>query len=293
MKYGSPAPVPTKTASNPSSSSSSSMVIDLPMTALHSSFAPSFRMYSTSACTISFGRRNSGMPYMSTPPALCSASKIVTSCPIWTRSPATVSPAGPAPTTATRLPVGAPIPGISTFPVTRSKSATNRSRRPMATGSPFFPRTHGISHCSSWGQTRPHTAGSALVSLIFLAASMNFPLATRSMNSGIWTLTGHPFTHCGFLHWMQRDASRMARSGVSPNGTSRKFPTRTCGGCSGIGCRGMLNGFGRGLGVASAISFHLPRGRRRRPCTFRPCVRSAPSPSSPPGGTRGCASPVP
>ena len=44
MKYGSPAPVPMKTASNPSSASSSSTVIDFPMTALHSSFAPSFRM---------------------------------------------------------------------------------------------------------------------------------------------------------------------------------------------------------------------------------------------------------
>src|SRR4030066_289462 len=49
---------------------------------------------------MSFGSRNSGMPYMSTPPGLWSASKMVTSCPIWTRSPAPVRPAGPAPPAA-------------------------------------------------------------------------------------------------------------------------------------------------------------------------------------------------
>ncbi len=229
------------------------------------------------------------MPYISTPPGSCSASKIVTSWPARTRSPATVSPAGPAPTTATRFPVGGAAPGISTLPVTRSKSATNRSRRPMATGSPFFPRTQGISHCSSWGQTRPQTAGRALVSLIFLAASTNFPFATRSMNSGIWTPTGHPFTHWGFLHWMQRLASSTARSGVNPYGTSRKFRTRSAGACSGIGCRGTRNGFGRGPeGEPPVIDPPFSRDPRRRPpCTRHPRVRIGPSPPSPPSGTTG------
>ena len=59
------------------------------------------------------------------------------------------------------------------------------------------------------GSTAHHGSGE-----IFLAASTNFPFATRSMNSGIWTLTGHPFTHCGFLHWMQRFASDTAISSV-------------------------------------------------------------------------------
>ncbi len=35
----------------------------------------------------------------------------------------------------------------------------------MATGSPFLPSTQLRSHCSSCGQTRPQTAGSALVCL--------------------------------------------------------------------------------------------------------------------------------
>ena len=40
------------------------------------------------------------------------------------------------------------------------RSATYRSRRPMATGSPLMPRTQFFSHWVSCGQTRPHTAGS-------------------------------------------------------------------------------------------------------------------------------------
>ena len=62
------------------------------------------------------------MPYTSTPPILCSASKIVTWCPSLIRSPATVSPAGPPPTIATFLPVGGEISrqldlGLARFPV--------------------------------------------------------------------------------------------------------------------------------------------------------------------------------
>ena len=43
---------------------------------------------------------------MSTPPAAWNASKIVTWWPDLTSSPAAVSPAGPEPTIATRLPDG-------------------------------------------------------------------------------------------------------------------------------------------------------------------------------------------
>ena len=36
----------------------------------------------------------------------------------------------------------------------------------MATGSPFTPRTHLLSHCVSCGQTRPESAGSAFVEVM-------------------------------------------------------------------------------------------------------------------------------
>ncbi|KJZ87253.1 hypothetical protein ClosIBUN22A_CONTIG56g01110, partial [Clostridium sp. IBUN22A] len=49
------------------------------------------------ATTFSFGSLNSGIPYSKTPPALCSASNIVTSYPFLAKSPAQVSPAGPLP----------------------------------------------------------------------------------------------------------------------------------------------------------------------------------------------------
>ena len=43
-----------------------------------------------------------------------------------------------------------------------AQSDVKRSKRPMATGSPFLPRVHTPSHCDSCGHTRPQMAGSAL-----------------------------------------------------------------------------------------------------------------------------------
>ena len=55
-------------------------------------------------CTTAYGRRYSGTPTRIIPPGTGKASNTVTACPLRTRSSAQVSPAGPAPTTATRLP---------------------------------------------------------------------------------------------------------------------------------------------------------------------------------------------
>src|SRR5512137_2129214 len=113
----------------------------------------------------------------------------------------------------------------------------------MATGSNFLPRTQSFSHWSSWGQTLPQTAGRQFVSLIFLAAPRKSPSATNWMNAGMSTSTGHPATHPGFLHMMQRLASSMAVSGEYPVGTSSKLVTRTLGSCSGMPCRGIRSFF--------------------------------------------------
>ena len=69
----------------------------------------------------------------------CNASNIVISCPSFTRSAATVNPAGPAPITATFLPVDGAFGG-SWAPLSRSQSAKNRSSRPMLIGHPFCQR---------------------------------------------------------------------------------------------------------------------------------------------------------
>ena len=94
------------------------------------------------------------------------------------------------------------------------QSATNRSRRPMPTGSPFLPRTQYISHWVSWGHTRPQTAGRAeVLEMIWYAASKS-PLATSAMNSGICTMTGQPCMQARFLQFKQRWASSRACSSV-------------------------------------------------------------------------------
>ena len=79
MNMGRPAPEPMNTASKPYSSISSSMVMVRPTTVLVSTLTPMAFNPSTSFWTMALGRRNSGMPYTSTPPARCSASNTVTS----------------------------------------------------------------------------------------------------------------------------------------------------------------------------------------------------------------------
>jgi len=74
MNLGEPAPVATKTASKPIRPMRSGMVKSWPMTTSVSIFTPSFFMLFTSRSMVSLGRRNSGMPYLSTPPGTWSAS---------------------------------------------------------------------------------------------------------------------------------------------------------------------------------------------------------------------------
>ena len=82
----------------------------------------------------------------------------------------------------------------------------------MATASPFLPSTQPRSHCSSCGQTRPHTAGRALVCFTVRMPAANSPSATYPTNAGMSTPTGQPATHPGFLQARQRAASSRASS---------------------------------------------------------------------------------
>ena len=79
MNMGSPAPEPMNTASKPCSSISSSMEMVRPMTVSVAMVTPMAFNPSTSFWTMALGRRNSGMPYTSTPPARWRASNTVTS----------------------------------------------------------------------------------------------------------------------------------------------------------------------------------------------------------------------
>src|SRR5208337_3311640 len=105
---GNPAPVATKTASYPSSSNNSSIDTVFPTTTFVSNSTPIFRIVSICSRITCFGKRNSGIPYTSTPPISCSASNTCTWWPLWIKSPAALNPAGPLPTIATFLRTNAP-----------------------------------------------------------------------------------------------------------------------------------------------------------------------------------------
>ena len=146
---------------------------------------------------------------------------MVTSWPARRHSDAAVIPAGPDPTTATRLPVAGAVSGTST-PFSLSQSATNRSRAPMRTGLSFFPSIQVPWHCASCGQTRPHMAGSILSCLIIRAAFLKSSFAIALMKPGISIDTGHPFTQSGRGHPMHRSASNTAVCSGRPVATSLK-----------------------------------------------------------------------
>ena len=81
-----------------------------------------------------------------------------------------MSPAGPAPTTATRSFFGfSRNTGGAIFPVLTSQSEANRFRDEIAIGSSISPRLHVPSQ--GWTQTRPQTPARGIVSLIRLRAS--------------------------------------------------------------------------------------------------------------------------
>ena len=141
---------------------------------------------------------------------------MVTWWPRRARSAATVSPAGPLPTTATRLPEGDASSGLGMSPWEASQSARNRSSRPMATGSYLRAITQTCSHWVSCGQTRPVIAGRASDSLMRLIAARKSPLAASSRNPTMSMCTGQPSMHVGRLHSRQRWASAMASSTVYP-----------------------------------------------------------------------------
>ena len=116
------------------------------------------------------------------------------------------------------------------------RSATKRSRAPIATGCPpFLARTHFPSHCLYLGQTLEHIAGIEVVSDKTEYAPSKSHSAIFAMNSGILLCTGHPSVMQGcFLHLRQRMASRMACSSENPRATSSKLLFLTAASCTGM-----------------------------------------------------------
>ncbi len=138
----------------------------------------------------------------------------------------------------------------------------------MATGRSFLPTMHLPSHCSSWGQTRPQTAGRAFLSQSLAVAPEKSPSAMHLMNSGMSTDTGHPSTQDGFLHCKHRLASVIAISSVSPSGTSSKFLRLTSGSCSGILTRSIFSFFAIYSSVQLTGCMFMRCFFQRFPCWF-------------------------
>ncbi len=119
---------------------------------------------------------------------------------------------------ATFLPVSGLTWGTGDWPLSRSQSATKRSRRPMETALPRslsdLPTVQGTWHWDSCGQTRPQTAGSRLFLRITSAAALKLPAAISRTNPGMSMRTGQPSTHGALRHCRHRVASRIACSSV-------------------------------------------------------------------------------
>ncbi len=116
---------------------------------------------------------------------MSSFSKIVASWPATASAWAQASPAGPAPTIATRLPLGAArLNGV--LPVAICASTAWRCSRPIRTGLPSAAsRTQASSHKVSVGQTRAHMPPMMLALRIVSAAPSGLPAATWRMKSGM------------------------------------------------------------------------------------------------------------
>ena len=122
-----------------------------------------YSMISRRFSTTSFSSLNGGIPKVSRPPIFGWRSNTTGVTPLRARMSAQPRPAGPAPTMATRLPVGLTFDMSGFQPRLNASSVMYFSIEPMLTAPrPSF-SVQAPSHSRSWGQIRPHISGSELV----------------------------------------------------------------------------------------------------------------------------------
>ena len=137
------------------------------------------------------------------------------------RSPATVRPDGPEPTTATFLPVGAALGGKLTgtvLPLVVGDRNVRGCRWPRA--APFLPTMHLPSHWISCGQTRPQTAGREFLPQRLRIAPVHVALGEEVDESGDIDTHRTAGDTAGFL---ALQASRSLFLGHLDGITSRNF----------------------------------------------------------------------
>ena len=132
-------------------------------------------MSSRRVSTTSFSSLNGGMPKVSSPPMRGWRSNTTGCTPLRTRMSAHASPAGPAPTIATRLPVARTCDMSGRQPRLSASSVMYFSIAPIVTAPRPSLSVQAPSHRRSCGQMRPHTSGSELVLCDSSAASNRLP----------------------------------------------------------------------------------------------------------------------
>src|SRR6266404_276493 len=153
--------MPRNTASN--SRVSASKETSRPTSTFRRNSTPMYSMISRRFSTTSFSSLNGGMPKVRRPPIFEYRSNTTGVTPLRTRTSAHASPAGPAPTTATRFPVRTTLDMSGFQPCLNASSVMYFSMAPMLTAPmPSF-SVHAPSHSLSCGQIRPHISGREFV----------------------------------------------------------------------------------------------------------------------------------
>ena len=152
---------------------------------------PSARIWAMRRSIRVLSSLKSGMPYRSSPPMRSSFSRITTAWPARASCCAHAMPAGPDPTTATRLPVlWAAILGLIQ-PSSQARSTMAHSMVLMVTGTSSMLRVHEASQGA--GQILPVNSGKLLVEWSTSIADCQSWWYTRSFQSGMRLFTGHPW----------------------------------------------------------------------------------------------------
>src|SRR5438093_317738 len=200
---------PARTSASKTSRSSATGTLT-PTLALVAKLTPSFSMSVRRRSRKRFSILNSGMPYRRSPPIRSARSKTVTAWPARLHCCAHASPAGPEPTTATRLPVRSTGGSRPTQPSSKACSMIESSIALIVTGSSLISSTHEPSHGA--GQSRPVHSGKLFVACRRSIASRQWSLYTRSFQSGMMFPSGQPWWQNGMPQSIHRAACFLSSS---------------------------------------------------------------------------------
>src|SRR5262245_18026258 len=152
-------------------------------------------------------------------------SNTVTACPARVSCCAAARPAGPLPTTATRLPVAFAGTTGTTQPSSNARSTISTSICLIVTGGSLMPSTHAASQGA--GHRRPVNSGKLFVACNRSLAPCQRSWYTRSFHSGMRFPSGQPVWQKGMPQSMQRAPWVRTLSAGKSSYSSFQSSTRT------------------------------------------------------------------